>query len=478
MAENSVGGINNVNFNIGNGKLANTVKPVLTSARQIQGINKKNSLSAMTKDLIMQYPCLLDNAIDTETQMVVVKANEKNYAALQMALWSADTAFGIDPTSTGGVRDFVRKYHSNSDTPDVISYAGNLTRNISSFRGEYSADSAIEPGTEIELLTMKPINCSLSKTEIASMWDSVEDRITMECINNAYLPNKPVVDKINKVAAAIESSNMTKEKFTEKYNRMNSNGYKDNVDTGRSKNQMDGYKDSSGKFHESKIYTGTSNAVLVRNDKLTMMEPTLLEVEFFVRNPGGNGGQVQKAIIGVKCMPRVVSTPAMCSNIISALQGNSAAFQFVKWTRGEVKIMRDVIFNVSQIKQDAITKDRFDRYFGAMRKRKNNFKTFKFGDATVNPFTTIVISSDTVETIKSTAGYDLNDPMIAKRLIDALFLLGFQIVDSNTGTVATILDDWTSFSNVTIRSLKGGIDKETDMTQIKEALRLMGRSVY
>lgn len=477
MAENSVGGINNVNFNIGNGKMANTVKPVLTSARQIQGLNKKNSLSAMTKDLIMQYPCFLDNAIDTETQMIVVKADEKNYAALHMALWSADTAFGVDPTSTGGVRDFVRKYHSNSDTPDMISYAGNLTRNISSFRGEYSAtESTFEPGTEIELLTMKPINCPLSKEDIASMWDTIEDRITMECVNNAYLPNKPVIDKINRVAAAIESSNAAKEKFTEKYNRVQSSGFKANVDYGRTEDEQKGYRNTKD-YHLSQIRSGTSNAVLVRNDKLTMMEPTLLEVEFFVRNPGG-GGQVQKAIIGVKCMPRVVSTPAMCSNIISALQGNSASFQFVKWTRGEVKIVRDLIFNVSQIKQDAITKDKFDRYFGAMRKRKNNFKTFKFGDATVNPFTTIVVSSDTVETIKSTSGYDLNDPMIAKRLIDALFLLGFQIVDSNTGTVATMLDDWTSFSNVTINSLKGGINKETDMTQIKETLRLMGRSVY
>lgn len=483
MAENSVGGINNINFNIGNGKLANTVKPVLTSARSIQGMTKKNSLSAMTKDLIMQYPVFLDNAIDLDSQMTIVKANERNYAALQMALWSADTAFGVDPTSTGGVRDFVRLYHSNSDTPDIVSYAGNLTRNVSAFRGEYDArESTFEAGTEIELLKMTPINCPLTKADIASMWETIEDRITMECVNDSYLPNKRVVEKIDKVAAAIEAANENKEKFREKFNRANDNGFKNNHDYGRVPSDLKDHKVTDKNGNEKTKYsqirdTGTKNAAIIKNDKLTTMEPTLLEVEFFVRLPNG-GGQVQKAIIGVKCMPRIISTPAMCSNIISALQGNHAAFQFVKWTRGEAKIIKDFIFNVSQIKQDAITKDKFDRYFGAMRKRKNNFKTFKFGDATVNPFTTIVVSSATVEMIKANAGYDLTDPMTAKRLIDALFLLGFQIYDSNTGIVSTMLDDWASFSDTTIKSLASGNGKETDMTQLKETLRLLGRSSY
>ena len=485
MAENSVGGINNINFNIGNGKLANTVKPVLTSARSIQGMTKKNSLSAMTKDLIMQYPVFLDNAIDLDSQMTIVKANERNYAALQMALWSADTAFGVDPTSTGGVRDFVRMYHSNSDTPDVISYAGNLTRNVSAFRGEYDArESVIEEGSEIELLKMTPINCSLSKAEIASMWETIEDRIGMECVNDTYLPNKRVVDKINNIA--MESANEEKEKFREKFNRVNDNGFKNGHDYGRTpsdiKDRTVKVKGKNGQEYEKHIYskirkTETGNAAIIKNDKLTLMEPTLLEVEFFVRLPQG-GGQVQKAIIGVKCMPRIISTPAMCSNIVGALQGNHAAFQFVKWTRGEAKIIKDFIFNVSQIKQDAITQDKFDRYFGAMRKRKNNFKTFKFGDATVNPFTTIVVSSTTVEMIKSNSGYDLRDPLTAKRLIDALFLLGFQIYDADTGIVSTMLDDWAAFTDVTIKSLSAGNGKETDLTQLKETLRLLGRAAY
>ena len=219
-----------------------------------------------------------------------------------------------------------------------------------------------------------------------------------------------------------------------------------------------------------------NNAKMVTDKRLTALEPTLLEVEFFVRNPGG-GGFVKKAIIGVKVMPRIIPSNPMAANVINALQGSHKAFQFVKWTRGETKLVRDMIFNISQIKQDAITKDRFQKYFGAMRKRKNSFKTFKFGDYTVNPFTTIVLSMGTVERIKQTAGYDLTDPAIAKKLISNLFLLGVQIVDTNTGVVSTILDDWNYYTDSTIDSLRDDAKRDADKNMMRELLRLTGRSV-
>lgn len=486
---NKIDSVNSVNFNIGSGSFSEGAKPALTAIRKVQGMTKKNSLSAMVNDLIMQYPLIIDADIDTESMIIIAKGNEKNYAALQLALWSADTAFGIDPTSDGNVRTFIKKYHNNDDTPDLVSYTGNLARNISNFIGTKESVGS----TEVELTNVRELNEHFTKEALESLWETVEDRVTVESVNDLYTPTKAVLKKMKDIATAMEAGNGGKQKFKIKH--------KPNSKPSSNKKKTDSSSNSSGDFFDDfagnlnnaitkdtmpvpyfgktgdqmeKIGKSLNNAKFVTDKRLTSLEPILLEVEFFVRGPGG--GQIKKAIIGVKVMTRAVPSGAMAANIIAALNGSNKAFQFVKWTRGETKFIRDTIFNISQIKQDALTKDRFQKYFGAMRKRKNNFKTFKFGDTTVNPFTTIAISMSTAERIKQTAGYDLTDPNVAKKLISCLFLLGFQIVDTNTGVVSTILDDWNYFSDTTIDALREESKKNTDADLIKELMRVAGRS--
>ena len=81
-----------------------------------------------------------------------------------------------------------------------------------------------------------------------------------------------------------------------------------------------------------------------------------------------------------------------------------------------------------------------------------------------------------VERIKESAGYDLTDPAVAKKLINSLFLLGFQIVDTNTGVVSTILDDWNYFTDTTISALTESNKRDADNSALKEFLRIAGRS--
>lgn len=472
---NKIDSVNSVNFNIGSGALAEGTKPALTAVRSVQSITKKNSLSSMVKDLIMQYPLFIDADIDVETAAVIAKAVEREYASLQLALWSADTAFGIDPTEDGGVRSFIRKYHNNSDTPDLVSYTGGLVKNISNFTRE---SAEIDP----ESITASIVRGDIDKEALESLWETVEDRITMESVNDLYMPGKNVAKKITSIAKAIEASN----KSVKSKGNSNSTSSSSSSSSKSSSDWFDDFQSNVNHMQKNTPFigkapdkrkeygVGQNNAKIINDKKLTSLEPTLLEVEFFVKHP--NGGEIKKAIIGVKTMPRMIPPGAMAANIISALQGSHKAFQFVKWTRGETKVVRDMIFNVSQIKKDALTKDRFNKYFGAMRKRKNNFNTFKFGGETVNPFTTITVSMNTVERIKESAGYDLTDPAVAKKLINSLFLLGFQIVDTNTGVVSTILDDWNYFTDTTISALTESNKRDADNSALKEFLRIAGRS--
>jgi hypothetical protein len=184
---------------------------------------------------------------------------------------------------------------------------------------------------------------------------------------------------------------------------------------------------------------------------------------------------MQRAIVGVKTMIRLISSEYMVPNVISAINDQSLAFKFVKWTKGEMKIGRDMLLGISRIKEDAKAKNQADAWFAALRKRKRNAKTFRFSETGINPFTTLVITSNEVEIIKDNSGYDLTNISIVKQLMDNLYLLGFVIVNEQTGMVQTIFDGYNSFSATTINSLKASTKSDTSIDTLRELKQIMGR---
>ena len=457
--------INNFEFNLGSkasGNFTEGLGSTLKSIRTVQGMTAKNSVTALTKDLILQYPVIIDSDIETETAMIVAKAFERQYAALQLALWSADTAFGVDTTTANGTRDFVKRYHSNNDSPDKVQYLGNLVRNINQFRVTESAEN-IESA---EIVDVKETDKKFTAEAITSTWETLEGALNMDSLNDKYLPNTAYINEVNAIASAIEAgtsgTNPPKKRVQERINAVK--GHSPVVDT----------FDPSAAGEDSYKRRGLSNAALLENKRFSNSEPTMLEVSFFVRDD--KGSHVRSAIIGIKAMMRSVATSAMKSNLIKALQSTHGAFQFVKWTRGEAKIVKDFIFNVSSIKEDAINRNSYDKWFSAMRKRKRNANAYKGGNVTINPLTTIVISAATAQAIKETAGYDLYDVTIAQKLINALYLLGFCIVDQSTGVVTTLFDDFGDFTETTIKSLQSSNKSgDVEYSQLKDVLKLMGR---
>lgn len=449
--------INNFEFNLGSsasGETTEKISSTLKSIRSVQGMVAKNSLTALTKDLILQYPVFIDSDIETETGVIIAKALERQYAALQLALWSADTAFGVDTTTANGTRDFIKRYHSNNDSPDKIQYAGNLIRNINQFRVTESTNV----DESVEIIDVKESNEKFPPSVIEATWETLEGALNMDSLNEKYLPNTAYRREVENIASAIEAKTIQ-----ERYNATK--------DSGPVIQTFDQNSTSTEDLSKKNIMR---NAVLLENKRFSDSEPTMLEVQFFVRD--GKGSQVRSAIIGIKAMMRSVATSAMRSNLIKSLQSAHGSYQFVKWTRGEAKIVKDFIFNVSSIKEDAINRNSYDKWFAAMRKRKRNAKAYKGGNVTINPLTTIVISASTAQAIKETAGYDLYDVNIAQKLMNSLYLLAFCIVDQSTGIVSTLFDDFGDFSETTIAALRSSNKSgAVDYSQLKDVLKLMGR---
>lgn len=525
-------------------------KPFLQGARLIRGMNAKRSITALSKDLIMQFPVLMSAGIDQDSAVTIAKALERMYASMYLTVWTADSAFGVD-ASINGVRDFVKRYHNNDDIPDMITYGGNILS---------LTDQLLGLESTIEGAAIKCKDVNYPATETARLWDNTADQLNLGSINDLYNPDRQMINTIKNITKSIESDEQI-EPATEagkggkgnggnggkggkggskgRYNNQNSQtikfdfgGFASAFNTLKANSKPD--KDdskwpsssnpgSSG-WKKNEIFTGDNTmdhvgntaltmmgdqshvnrgynetqyvnkfdhaAAIVRNDKMTSMEPTLIDVTFLVvggdqgtaynRNSGRQhtvGLREQRAIVGVKTMVRFISSQYMIPNVVSAIQDQSMAFKFVKWTKGEMKVGRDMILGISRIKQDALAGNKADQWFAALRKRRRSAKTFRFTETGLNPFTTLVLTTDEVEQIRQTAGYDITSRNICRKLMDNLYLLGLLIVNVNAGTVESIFDGFTEFSSTTLSAMKESRkdDMITSADQLREMKQIMGR---
>ena len=147
-------------------------KPFLQGARLISNMTSKRSITALSKDLIMQFPVLMSAGIDQDSAVTIAKALERMYASMYLTVWTADSAFGVD-ASLNGVRDFVKRYHNNDDIPDMITYGGNILTLTDQLMGLESAKIICE-------------DVNMPATEVARLWDNTSDQLNLKSINDLY----------------------------------------------------------------------------------------------------------------------------------------------------------------------------------------------------------------------------------------------------------------------------------------------------
>lgn len=488
----------NFNFNINNIKEGS--EPILMAARTAQSMSRKNSISALAKDLIMQYPVLISRSISVENALIVTKGLERQFAALQMLVLSADSAFGVDPGKNAGVRDLISKYHSNADTPDMVNFAGNVIDNlgtVSKYFGSFESAETNTEDTEIKIKAAHTVNIAVDKDVLATLRAVPSDYINMESVNNMYQPHKVVIDTVSSIADGIESRNTAATEgnlssaarmFTDLANDLNKNnptGFDVNKTIQRQKTYktIDGNVIDTGNdkvttvFDRQKQLMDTAKTVRIEKE-YTALEPTILEVEFYITQ--GDNSRIQKSLIGVSANPHVIPDDVMRANIIKSLQYSHKGFNFIQYTKGELKFVRDFLFNIKRIKEDAMSKNRYDKWFAALRKRKNNAKAFNAGNTgksgVINPISTLVVTSEDVAAIKATSNFDLTNPATAVKLMDSLYLLCFIIVDENTNMISTMLDGQRDFMDTTLAAMKKSNNNQSlNYANPKELLGLLGR---
>jgi len=418
-------------------------------AQFIKASTGRNSLTRMAQDSIFQFPLLVSSSIDTDDVTILAKALERQYASLLVSVFSLRGSVPLDKYEN--LQSYLTTFHNNKDIPANIKAATNMV-----FESANILNNSNQP---LGLGT--------------ACWDIIEEQVNTSKVNDIYKPYERTKTALKeKIQIAKEASDdrselVKKIQGTKTYDTMKRVNLKYNEDL------RDHEFTGVNKDHKYPIDAPS----VIKNDKTTALEPTMINAQFVLHGEG-QGQIVQNVVIGVKTMIRAIRSDLMVANMVEASKDSYGIFKFIKWTKGEYKFLRDFVFNATEIKEMATSTSKDSlRWIKALKRRKAINNVTKFFKNGVLPHTTAIITNYEVEQIAELGGVNLSEVYNALKLISKYYLLGFGIYDTETKILSMLFDEdgTNEFTSVSLSSLKTSNNKEVDLTNMKEVMKLMGR---
>ncbi len=215
---------------------------------------------------------------------------------------------------------------------------------------------------------------------------------------------------------------------------------------------------------------------LLDNDvkKSNELVPTLLAVRVNFKH-GDNVVPVD-FIVGIKTVVHAVSSNDIIKNLSKGLQEKNTFFNFIRWTTGEIKFLKDFILNVDGIKDDVLSKsDKGSKWWSALKRRKNlaKFRATMMMKKQILPNATIIVSTEEVSYLKNEHGIDLFDVNTVKELMSYYFLLGFVILDPSTELSYFLFDGYSGYQTFSYDALER--ENTNTAKEIKNIMAVLGK---
>lgn len=203
--------------------------------------------------------------------------------------------------------------------------------------------------------------------------------------------------------------------------------------------------------------------------------PFGIQVRLIATNEKNEFVQYIDFVLGVKAIMHPVRSDDMVNNIQRALQNKSLFFKFLRWTTGEISLVKNIILNIDDIKMDAQNRGSGKSpWFGSLKRLKNKrlgLRNFTMPHALI-PNATIAISTSEADYLENNCAIYIRNPKIAKKVMNSLFLVTFAILDDGTGTLDILYDGSDSFQTYSMETL----ERENAMTSNKLG-REIGRMI-
>ena len=423
--------------------ISEVVKSVSTLVRTNSSAMKKNndSLAKKAKEGILQFPAICSNSLDTDTLSMASKALERNYATFAQIVYTMNCVAQVDEIK--GVGDFINKFHTNignTGTIDVLNLA------LKEALEDYSQ-------TELDGMVLETILCKGSTNTIIHE-NSINLKEYMSGFNLDVLNDLFIPADIRK---EIIEENIAYNKNHRKYGDI----------------LLEAEDEKNPNLNRIVI----PSKVLDNNElkKANELVPTTLTLRINFMDKNGNLAGERTFNIGVKVTLHPASSEEIINNLCSAR--DTGFFKFIRWTTGELSLVKDVLLNLNEIKLDVVNKTAgksgWFSTFKRLKAKSTILSKFSKGAQGFHPLGTIIISMDEAEIIKNKSGLDLTRVSDVKKVMDKFMLLGFVILDPATQTAMFIFDDSPDFEMQPFSGLKR--EGNGSNTDLKELLKVMNR---
>ena len=183
--------------------------------------------------------------------------------------------------------------------------------------------------------------------------------------------------------------------------------------------------------------------------------------------------------LGIKAIAHVVPSLDIVTALGTALQRNNLFLQFLRLTSGEISFIKDFVLNLNVAKMRASSRTTSGtKVFETLRRQAEwNQRRSNVAIASVTtrgfvpPTTTLAITADEADRIRSVYGVDFTKPATVRELLKIHNLMGFMIVDEAIGLIRVFEDGDDDFDRVPFSEMKAR-GKETS---VKDVMTILAR---
>ena len=405
------------------------------------------SASKAASKLVAVFPVLFSTNLGRDTMVNISKMVErKGCIILQLALMASNKS-----DAESGI-EYFRKFHQNIDTGSM-SYA--------EFIGALQTQADNLSESDNYIVPRKDINCLLQMI----------NELGLDLYDNSYR-------SVSLNDYQITESDINNGRYEVSLRYITEEGKKSSSNTkgsgGSSKKDDDKYKRQSSSTNH------TPRKVVNRVPEFTQQDlkksneavPSLLTIKFIDTK---NDNAETSFLIGVKSKAIAANSVEIIRKIVNDNNDNKGLINLIRWSTGELKLVKDLILALDRNKDDIIygrTKGSKEKLWKTLQSRAMKSKYY-LSRGKVNyasAITTVVITSDDADYLYKEYNIDIYNVASAKRFMDSYNLLGFIIADDSTEMMKVLYDGDSEWEELAYRML----ERETD-SQYKKILNILAK---
>lgn len=439
------------------------------ATKDLDTLSKFNtgSIARRAQESTFQFTCLGDNTIPLSLMTTAIKNLDRIYAAFVQTVVASDPL--IDISIDRGPLDYMKRMHQNMKFESAIDVSALEEKSEAEVLGQYM--ESVCPGLEV--------SDSMLVSTVEGAYDGTY-RLYLDptgsfgvAFSEAVLTDLSDDDRANMKEYLAEFD-------LQSFTATEAEGVptRSEILKGMLAHEDDVLTDN---MRRRQIEIGRANASvavpkMVDRDakRVNELTPYGLQVRLMAVNDKSEFVQFIDFIIGVKTILHVCTENDLVANIAYTLQNKNAVFNFVRWTTGEISLMKDLILHVNDARYNNSYRSRkMPAYFPNLRRMKEKKITIgTFGVHKLVPNATIILSQYGAEDLRTRHGFDIHDVAIAKKLMQELFLMTFIIIDEGAGTMEILYECNSFYETYSLESL----EKEMDMSSNKLG-REIGRMI-